>query len=114
MEKKTKVKKKIKFIDPSNDVLDYVLKHKSTKSGYKKIELKTSKDSSAWLENNRNIKVAELVDKDDIIKLRLKDKIDVSLDAVLLSELYLLLDEFMKDNDNFMTVYKRKEKKILV
>lgn len=101
---------KIKLISKDSHEVEYVVKGKTTKKGNRKMVLKTSK-SNTWTEYSKNQKRVELIDDGDNYTIKLADKEPIVLDASELNVLYLLIDNYVKETDNFSSGYDRVVKK---
>ncbi len=101
---------KIKLIDKETKNVEYVVKQKTTKEGYEKFILKTSK-SDVWQKHAKNKIEVVLIDNGNDYVIDLPGINSITLDASQLNVLYLVIDNFIKETDNFSSGYDRYIKK---
>lgn len=101
---------KIKLISKDLHEVEYVIKEKRTKKGNRKMVLKTSK-SESWVECSKNEKQIELIDDGNDYTIKIPGKDHIVLDASELNVLHLIIDNYIKETDDFSSGYKRVVKK---
>jgi hypothetical protein len=97
---------KIKLINKDEHLVEFIIKEKKTKEGFRKMILKTSK-SDSWTDSAKNKKHVEIIEIGDDYLIKMSSRPDIILDASELNELQLLLNNFVLETDNFSPEYER-------
>lgn len=101
---------KIKLVNKEDGNIEYIIKQKKTKHGYDKFVLKTSK-SDIWFDSAKNTKEIEMIDNGNDYVIKFPNMDNIVLDTEQLNALYLIIDNYIKETDNFSPSYERLVKK---